>query len=78
MIDTVGSLGLSSWEIVCSLFWQDVGVSDNACCWLSKDLEINEDRQNEWPWLPGKKITGHFALTQYELQPWSQTQDCMV
>lgn len=78
MIDTVGSLGLPSREIVCSLFRQDVGVSDNACCWLSKDLEINEDRQNEWPWLPGKKITGHFALTQYELQPWSQTQDCMV
>lgn len=77
MIDTVGNLGLPSWGD-CSLFRQDVRVSDNACCWLSKDLEINEDRQNEWPWPPGEKITGHFALTQYELQQWPQTQDCMV
>lgn len=74
----LGILDFQAGEIVCSLFRQDVGVSDNAYCWLSKDLEINEDRQNEWPWPPGEKITGHFALTQYELQQWPQTQDCMV
>lgn len=30
---------------------------------LSKDLEINEERWNEWPRTPGKTITGHFALS---------------
>lgn len=47
-----------------------MGILGSADYWHSKDLEVNEDRQNEWPSPPGKKIIGHFILTQWESQPW--------